>query len=85
MAPVAHGAPTLKTETINQWVDTCFRTCPNGLVTNVQKGAVPSQYQSLVPLRGQRRGESADLPSSALIAMMASGARIITAPTKRSG
>jgi hypothetical protein len=38
---------TLKTEAINQLVDTCFRKYPNGLVTNVQKGAVPSQYQSL--------------------------------------
>ena len=38
---------TLKTKAINQLVDTCFRQYPNGLVTNVQKGAVPSQYQSL--------------------------------------
>ena len=38
---------TLKTAAINQLVDTCFRKYPNGLVTNVQKGAVPSQYQSL--------------------------------------
>jgi hypothetical protein len=38
---------TLKTEAINQLVDTCFRQYPDGLVTNVQKGAVPSQYQSL--------------------------------------
>lgn len=38
---------TLKTEAINQLVETCFRQYPNGLVTNVQKGAVPSQYQSL--------------------------------------
>jgi Putative transposase/Transposase zinc-binding domain len=38
---------TLKTEAINQLVDTCFRKYPNGLVTNVQKGAVPSQYQSV--------------------------------------
>ena len=28
-------------------MDTCFRKYPNGLVTNVQKGAVPSQYQSV--------------------------------------
>src|SRR5256712_2576389 len=28
-------------------VDLCFRKYPNGLVTNVQKGTVPSQYQSL--------------------------------------
>jgi hypothetical protein len=38
---------TLKTAAIHQLVDTCFRKYPNGLVTNVQKGAVPSQYQSL--------------------------------------
>jgi hypothetical protein len=38
---------TLKTEAINQLVDRCFRKYPNGLVTNVQKGQVPSQYQSL--------------------------------------
>jgi Putative transposase/Transposase zinc-binding domain len=38
---------TLKTEAINQLVDTCFKQYPNGLVTNVQKGQVPSQYQSL--------------------------------------
>ena len=28
-------------------VDACFRKYPNGLVTNVQKGQVPSQYQSV--------------------------------------
>jgi len=38
---------TLETETINQLVDACFTKYPNGLVTNVQKGNVPSQYQSL--------------------------------------
>ena len=38
---------TLKTEAINQLVETCFRKYPDGLVTNVQKGNVPSQYQSL--------------------------------------
>src|SRR5262250_1900837 len=38
---------TLKTELMNQWVDACFRKYPNGLVTNVQRGAVPAQYQSL--------------------------------------
>ena len=32
---------------VNQLVDVCFRQYPNGLVTNVQKGQVPSQYQSL--------------------------------------
>jgi hypothetical protein len=34
---------TLKTEAIEQLVDTCFRKYPDGLVTNVQKGAVPAQ------------------------------------------
>jgi hypothetical protein len=38
---------TRKTEAIHQWVDACFRPSPNGLVTNGQKGAVPSQYQSV--------------------------------------
>ena len=38
---------TRRTETVNQLVDTCFRKYPNGLVTNVQQGAVPSQSQSL--------------------------------------
>ena len=38
---------TLKTEAINQLVDMCFRKYPNGLVANVQKGQVPSQYHSL--------------------------------------
>jgi len=38
---------TLKTEAIHQWVDACFRQSPKGLVTNVQKGAIPSPYQSV--------------------------------------
>ena len=38
---------TLATEAMNQLVDAWFRTYPNGLVTNVQRGAVPAQYQSL--------------------------------------
>jgi len=38
---------TLKTDAINQLVDACFRKYPHGLVTNVQKGKVPSQYQSV--------------------------------------
>jgi predicted RNA-binding Zn-ribbon protein involved in translation (DUF1610 family) len=38
---------TLKTEAINQLVDTCFRKYPNGLVTNVQKGTVPAQAHSV--------------------------------------
>lgn len=38
---------TLKTAAIQQLVDTCFTTYPDGLVTNVQKGTVPSQFQSV--------------------------------------
>jgi hypothetical protein len=38
---------TLKTEAVNRLVDACFTKYPNGLVTNVQRGAVPSGYQSL--------------------------------------
>ena len=38
---------TLKTEAIDQLVDTCFRQSPDGLVTNVQKGAVPAQAHSV--------------------------------------
>jgi hypothetical protein len=38
---------TLKSDAVKRLVDACFRKYPNGLVTNVQKGTVPSQYQSL--------------------------------------
>jgi len=38
---------TLKTEAIHPLVDTCFRQYPHGLVTNVQKGQVPSPSQSV--------------------------------------
>ena len=38
---------TLKTEAINELIDVCFRKYPNGLVTNVQKGQVPSASQSV--------------------------------------
>src|SRR5215470_3040092 len=38
---------TLKTDAVKRLVDACFRQYPDGLVTNVQKGAVPSQYQSV--------------------------------------
>jgi hypothetical protein len=38
---------TLKTEAINEWVEACFRKYPNGLVTNVQQGQVPSASQSV--------------------------------------
>jgi Putative transposase/Transposase zinc-binding domain len=38
---------TLETDTIHQLVDACFRKYPNGLVSNVHKGTVPSRYQSV--------------------------------------
>jgi hypothetical protein len=38
---------TLKTATVNQLVDVCFTKYPKGLVTNVHKGTVPAQYQSV--------------------------------------
>src|SRR5213594_1300690 len=38
---------TLKTDASNQLVDACFRKYPHGLVTNVQKGQVPAQAQSV--------------------------------------
>src|SRR5256886_16563753 len=38
---------TLQTPAIHQLVDRCFQKYPNGLVTNVQKGQVPSGYQSV--------------------------------------
>src|SRR5438046_8172007 len=38
---------TLKTDAVQRLVDGCFRKYPDGLVTNVQKGAVPAQYQSV--------------------------------------
>jgi hypothetical protein len=38
---------TLETDEIKHLVDACFTKYSNGLVTNVQKGNVPSQYQSL--------------------------------------
>jgi len=38
---------TLQSETVNRLVDTCFTQYPQGLVTNVPKGQVPSQYQSV--------------------------------------
>lgn len=38
---------TLKTEAVAQLVDTCFRKYPDGLVTHVQKGALPAQAQSV--------------------------------------
>ena len=38
---------TLKTKEINRLVDLCYTRYPNGFVTNVQKGDVPSRYESL--------------------------------------
>ena len=38
---------TLKTREINRLVDICYRRYPNGFVANVQKGDVPSRYESL--------------------------------------
>lgn len=38
---------TLETDAVKRLVDVCFRKYPNGLVTHVQKGKVPSQFQSL--------------------------------------
>jgi hypothetical protein len=38
---------TLRTKAIAQLVDACFRKYPDGLVTNVQKGHVPAQSQSV--------------------------------------
>src|SRR6266853_1737000 len=48
---------TLQTEAINQLVDACFRKYPNGLVSNVQKGQVPAESQSVA-----RYVVSADFP-----------------------
>jgi Putative transposase/Transposase zinc-binding domain len=38
---------TVKTQEINRLVDACYQRYRNGFVTNVQKGDVPSRYQSL--------------------------------------
>jgi len=38
---------SLTNETIEPLVDWCFKKYPNGLVSRVQRGQVPSQYQSL--------------------------------------
>lgn len=37
----------LKTREINRLVDLCYTRYPHGFVTNVQKGDVPSRYESL--------------------------------------
>jgi hypothetical protein len=38
---------TLNTATVKRLVEECFTKYPKGLVANVQKGAVPAQYQSV--------------------------------------
>jgi len=38
---------TLKTDTVHRLGGACFRQYPDGLVTNVQKGAVPAQAHSV--------------------------------------
>ena len=38
---------TLQTDAMKQLVDTCCRKYPDGLVTNVQKGALPAQAHSV--------------------------------------
>jgi hypothetical protein len=38
---------TVQTDEINRLVDACYQRYPNGFVTNVQKGDVPTRYQSL--------------------------------------
>jgi hypothetical protein len=38
---------TVQTDALRKLVDACYRQYPNGFVTNVQKGDVPSWYQSL--------------------------------------
>src|SRR6516165_2807047 len=37
----------LPTDAMNRLVQTCYDTYPNGLVAHVQKGDVPSLYQSV--------------------------------------
>jgi Putative transposase/Transposase zinc-binding domain len=38
---------TLKADAVQRLVETCFQTYPDGLVTNVHKGAVPAQAHSV--------------------------------------
>jgi hypothetical protein len=71
---------TLQTEAVKRLVDTCFTKYPDGLVTNVQKGQVPAQYQSLAHSVA-KYVVSPPSPSGVSIAMMGTGSRIITAPT----
>ena len=48
---------TLASDAIEDLVDVCYRKYPNGLVSRVQRGKVPAQYQSLA--RSRRRTECA--------------------------
>ena len=47
---------TLKTEAVAELVDTCFRTYPNGLVTNVQN--LSQRRRTVWRVRGHGCGES---------------------------
>ncbi len=47
VAPADPAAQTLQTDAVHRLVDACVRKYPDGLVPNVQKGAVPSQSQSV--------------------------------------
>jgi hypothetical protein len=38
---------TVKTDEVDRLVDACYQRYPNGFVANVQKGDVPTRYQSL--------------------------------------
>jgi hypothetical protein len=44
---------TLGTAEIDRVVDACYKTYPNGFVANVQKGDVPSRYQSFATYLAQ--------------------------------
>jgi hypothetical protein len=44
---------TLRTKEINRLVDACYTRYREGFVTNVQKGDVPSRYQSLATYLAQ--------------------------------
>ena len=47
VASADHGAPDRADEGIQRLVDACYRHYREGFVTNIQKGDVPSRYQSL--------------------------------------
>jgi hypothetical protein len=75
---------TLQTEAIKRLVDAWFRQYPNGLVTNVQKGQVPSQYQSLARYVA-KYVVSPPIAVRRIDRMMARGSRTIIARTGPSG